>query len=294
LISLSRSREDAIMLKSIPSRRLATPRPIVAVLAFVFLALATRAFAGDVILFTASTDNSGGLNPISVPNNNNANIPAVSPSVTITPNPALLDGNSVGPLNGVTYGPFGFGGNAGGTTGFVNVSYTFTSAGEFQLVWEVSSVTGSPEQSALATDDVLLNGTALFNFQPDGLGDLPTGLTGAGTYGTSGAITGLSPSGGDSAFAWIDTSGGQTPVYDAVDGNSASQIYSATFIAIPGDVISLDAAFLTNDGGQYADYGIVALTPARAAVPLPSVLAQAAIGMAALYGMRRRWAAFSN
>jgi hypothetical protein len=46
--------------------------------------------AGDIILYAASTDNSGGLNPISVPNNNNPFIPAIDPGVTLTPNPALL------------------------------------------------------------------------------------------------------------------------------------------------------------------------------------------------------------
>ena len=49
---------------------------------------------------------------------------------------------------------------------------------------------------------------------------------------------------------------------------SASRLYSATFTANAGDVLSLDVAFLTNDGSPYADYGIVALE----SVPEPSSL----------------------
>jgi hypothetical protein len=234
--------------------------------AYVCLCLIGSARAGEVILFTASTDNTGGVNPISVPNNNNPYIPLIDPSVTISPNPALLDGNAVGPLNGYTYGPFGGIGDTGGTTGFVNVSYTVQTTGTFQLIWEVSNVTGAPGQSALATDNVQLNGNPLFNFQPGGLGVLPPGLSGAGTFGTSAAINGLSPSGGDAAFAWIDTTGGLTPIFDTVDGQSASRLFSATFDASAGMSLSLDAAFLTSDGGPFDDYGIVAL----ASVPEPS------------------------
>jgi hypothetical protein len=245
-----------------------------------WLSAINGARAGDIILFTASTDNSGGLNPISVPNNNNPNIPAIDPAVTLTPNPALLDGNTVGPLNGITYGPLDATGDTAGTTGFVTSSYTFAASGYFQLIFEVANVDGSPGQSALATDSILLGGKPLFNFQPGGLGVLPAGLTGAGTFGTEGAITGLSPSGGDAAFAWIDSTGGQKPIFDTVDGMSASQLFSASFAATAGTTLSLDAAFLTQDGGPFADYGIVALQ----SVPEPSSLILLAAGAIAVAG----------
>jgi hypothetical protein len=285
---LSLSRGNAMMHQNIGIRR-----RLGSLLACLWLSLVVRAVAGDVVLFTASTDYSGGTNPISVPNdpvNQNPYIPSISPSVTVSPDPALLDGSTAGPLNGITYGPLAYNGNTGGTTGFVNVSYTFASTGVFQLVWEVSNVTGSSGQSALATDNVLLDGAPLFNFLAGGLGVLPTGLTGAGTYGTSGAISGLSPSGGDAAFAWIDSTGNQTPVFDTVDGKSASQLYSTTFTAAAGEVISLDAAFLTNDGAPYDDYGIVAIdsVPTSSSVPLPSALAQVAVSIAILWGWRNR------
>ncbi len=268
-------------MSNIVSQRSRTNGPLwFAIVLFLFICLVGRARA-DVVLYTASTDASGfgSGNAVSVPNINNPYIPSIDPSVTVTPNPGLLDGNTVGPLNGITYGPFGYGLNTGGTTGFVNVSYTIATSGMYQLIWEVASTTASPGDSALATDNVQLNGASLFNFQAGGPGVLPTGLMGAGTYGTSGAIPDLTPSGTDTAFAWIDTTGGLTPMYDTVDGNSASRLMSTTFSATSGDTLSLDAAFLTNDGGPFDDYGIVVLV----AVPEPSslslLLASAGIGV---------------
>ena len=157
--------------------------PFVMILTFLCMSLGSQAVLADIILFTASTDNTGGVNPISVPNNNNPYIPSIDPGVTVTPNQALLDGNTVGPLNGITYGPYGFINDTGGTTGFVNVAYTIETTGLFRLVWEVSNTIDCTGQSGLATDNVLLNGNPLFNFQNGGLGVLPTGLTGAARTG---------------------------------------------------------------------------------------------------------------
>jgi hypothetical protein len=248
------------------------------------------ASAGDIILYTASTDNTGGVNPISVPNNNNPHIPTVDPNVTLSPNPALLDGNKVGPLNGITYGPLDALGDTGGTTGWVTASYTIQAKGYYQLVWEVSNTTGATGQSALATDNVLLGGKPLFNFQAGGAGVLPTGLTGEGTsggkpsFGTSGGITGLEPSGGDKAFAWIDSTGGLKPIFDTVDGNSAARLYSASFFVSAGTSLSIDAAFMTNDGGPFDDYGIIALQ----SVPEPSSVILAALGLCGAMGLAVR------
>jgi hypothetical protein len=260
------------------------------VTALLVVGAARDAFAGEVILFTASTDNTGGTNPISVPNNNNPFIPAIDPTVTLTPNPALLDGNAVGPLNGITYGPTDGTGDTAGTTGFVTASYTLPATATYSLVWEVANVQGAPGQSALATDNVLLNKMPLFNFQAGGAGVLPVGLTGEGSkggnpsYGTSGGVNGLMPSGGDAAFAWIDSTGGLNPIYDTVDGNSAARLYSAEFIGKAGMTLSIDAAFLTQDGGPFDDYGIIALE----SVPEPSSVVLLVAGLVVIAGCAQR------
>ena len=135
--------------------------------------------------------------------------------------------------------------------------YTVATSGFFRLAFEVANTIDCTGQSALATDNILLNGNPLFNFQPGGVGVLPTGLMGFGTFGTSAAIAGLAPSGGDAAFAWLDSTGSLAPIYDTVDGFSASRVYSVGF-ATAGSTLSLDAAFLTSDGGPFDDYGIIA------------------------------------
>jgi PEP-CTERM motif len=272
----------------LPHRRFSKRRPLLALLAFLLWPQGGQASAGEVILYAASTDNTGGLNPISVPNTNNPNLPAIDPNVTLNPNPALLNGNKVGPLNGITYGPLTAGGDTGGTTGWVTSTYTIQTTGTYQLVWEVSNTTQSTGNSALATDNVLLGGKPLFNFQAGGL---PVGLMGFGqsganpSFGTSGGIAGLAPSGGDAAFAWIDTTGGLKPIYDTVDGLSAARLYSVSFSATAGMSLSIDAAFMTNDGGPADDYGIIALQ----SVPEPASLVLLAVGIIGLVaGVRWR------
>ena len=99
--------------------------------------------AADTILFTASTDSSGMAYPVSAPaliptGLSYPVIPSIDPTVTLNPNPALLDGNVTGPLDGVIYGPTGFGFNTGGNTGWVNISYTVPTAGQYELIWEVA------------------------------------------------------------------------------------------------------------------------------------------------------------
>ncbi len=263
--------------------------------------LAGRDSAADgTILFTASTDYTGavlnvnGTYGYSYPNdpvNQNAYIPGISPGVTLSPGSNGFDGNFVGPLpDGSTYGPFGYSANAGGSTGWVTAFYTLPTSGSFQLVWEVANVINCAGSDALATDNITLNGNALFSFQPGGVGSLPSGFTGLGSYGTSGPVADLAPGAGP-AFAYMDvqpppSSTNVAPIFDTVDGYSASRLYSAVFTANAGDTLSLDVAFLTNDGSPYADYGIVALF----SVPEPSsviLAALAAIGIAA-FGLCRR------
>jgi hypothetical protein len=217
----------------------------------------------DTILYTASTDNSGlGTDP-SVPAFNNPFLPAIAPGVTISPNPAFLDGNLAGPLNGITYGPFAFGANAGGTTGFVHVSFTLPAGGTFRLVWEVSDVIDHSRPSALAIDNVRLGSTLLYGFETG----IPAGFTALGTVGTSGAVTDLSPTQGN-FFAFLDTTGNTKPIYDTEDGTFGSRLLSSPFTATGGSTLSLDLAFLTNDGGPFHDYGIAALQQ----LPEPSSL----------------------
>ena len=239
-------------------------------------------------MYTASTDFTGGFNTI-VPNSNNLYIPSVSPDVTLNPDPAYLNNQNVGPLDGISYGPSysQVAGTVTGTTGWVNTSVTIQATGQYQLIWEVANTINCAGADALATDNILLGGNPLFQFNSG----LPSGFTGLGSYGTSGGVPGLSPSGGDGAFAWMDVqtppnATNVAPLFDPLyttglgDGYSASRLYSATFTATAGEVLSLDAAFLTNDGGNYADYGIVALQ----SIPEPSSLILAALGGIGLGG----------
>jgi hypothetical protein len=229
--------------------------------------------AADTILFTASTDNTGGAFPVSVPGTNNPNIPMIDPGVTLNPNPALLNGFQTGPLNGVLYGPFGFGANGGGNTNWVSSSFTVTATGKYQLIWEVAGA--DPKiGSALAFDNVRVNGSLLYGFESG----IPGGFTALGTVGTSGALPVSDPVGGTSpppfaptegnSFGFMDVTGGIKPVYDQVDPYLGSRLLSSTFDLSAGDRLTMDLAFLTNEGDPFHDYGIAALR----FVPEPSSL----------------------
>jgi len=266
---------------------------LIGVAACVSMHIAGRRAAAELtVSFTASTDftgpvpNGSGTFGYSYPNdpvNQNPNLPAISTGVTLSPGSGGFDGNTVGPLpDGSTYGPFGYATNAGGSTGWVTTSYKLPTTGSFQLVWEVANVINCAGSDALATDNIRINGKLIFPFQTNAL---PAGFTGVGNYGTSGAVADLAPSRKDAAFAWMDVapppnSTNVKPIFDTVDGYSASQLYSAVFTANAGDTLKLDAAFLTNDGSPYADYGIVALQT----VPEPSSLILAALGAIGMAG----------
>ena len=139
----------------------------------------------------------GGYSYPNDPINQNPYLPAISNGVMLSQASGGLSNTTVGPLpDGTTYGPSGFNQNAGGTTGWVTTCYTFTAAGQYQLVWEVANVFGTQGGDALATDNITLNGNQIVQFQPGGT--LPAGYTGLGSYGTSAGVTGLPTSGGDS------------------------------------------------------------------------------------------------
>jgi hypothetical protein len=284
------------MARKPPRRRSPKCRLVIAVvLAFAASSQLAGARAGTTILFTASTDFTGGFNSIA-PNSNNVYIPSVSPGVTLSPDPAYLNNQNVGPLDGISYGPSysQVPGTVTGTTGFVTSTVTIPTTSTYRIIWEVANTINCAGADALATDNILLNNQSLFSFSSG----LPTGFTGLGSYGTSGGVPGLSPSGGDGAFAWMDVqpppnATNIAPLFDPLyttglgDGYSASRLYSATFSASEGDVLQVDSAFLTNDGGNYADYGIVALQ----SVPEPSTLILAlmgTIGLARLASRRNR------
>ena len=254
-----------------------------AVAACLWLGSAAPGRAG-IILYTASVDNTGGISPQSVPNVSNPNLPPIDPGVTISPNPAFLDGNTVGPISGISYGPFGFGANTGGTTGFVSVSYTIATAGSYNLIWEVSNVLDDSRPSALAIDNVRLNNSLLYGFESG----IPAAFTALGSVGTSGAVTDLSPTQGNS-FAYLDTTGNIPPIYDTVDGTLGSRLVSGTFAAAAGTTISMDLAFMTNDGFPFADYGIAVL---QQVIPVPEpsslVLSISFISICGVYFFARR------
>jgi len=262
------------------------------VLMSIALMSSPRAQGGDIVLFTASTDYTGNV-PVggySYPNdpiNQNPYIPSISAGVSLSQASGGLSNTTVGPLpDGSTYGPTGFNGNAGGTTGWVTSTYTIQTSGTYQLVWEVANVIDCQGANALATDNITLNGNHLVLFQPGGVGSLPTGYSGLGNYGTSAGVSGLPTSGGDPGFAFIDVqpppaNTSIAPIYDTVDGYSASRLYSATFTALAGDVLSIDNAFMTSDGSPFNDYGISVLY----AVPEPSSLVLLALGLGGLIGL---------
>jgi hypothetical protein len=237
----------------------------------------------DAILFTATTDNTGGAFPVSVPGTNNVNLPPIDPGVTLTPNPAFLDGNVTGPLNGVIYGPVGFDGNGGGNTGWVESDYTVAATGRYRLVWEVAGA--DPKiGSALTVDNVRVNGSLLYGFE----GGIPGSFLSLGSVGTSGAVPVTTATGGSlpdfsptegSAFAYLDIKHNTvSPIFDTVDGFVASRLYSDVFMLSGGDTLSMSLAFLTNDGAPFYDYGIAALI----SIPEPSTLTISAIALAAL------------
>jgi hypothetical protein len=250
-------------------------RPVRGFVLASFAAVALLATASpsraDIVLFTAtSQDLVGGLPGGVLPDGLPGHLPGISPGVSFSPSPAPLDGVETGPLGGITYGPNAFAGNTGGSTGFVHISYTIGQDGTYHLVWEVADVLAKNLESALATDNVRLNGSLLFGFEAG----VPAGFTARGTVGTSGAVPNLAPTEGAS-FAYLDTTGEEPATVDTVDGVSGSRLISTEFTARAGDVLSLDVAFLTNDGDQFHDYGVVTL-----AAPEPGSLTLAAVAVA--------------
>lgn len=132
------------------------------------------ATADLTVLFTASTDDTGGVPNAdgsygaAYPNdpvNQNPYIPAISAGVTLSQASGGFDGNFVGPLpDGSTYGPFGFNGNAGGSTGWVTTSYVLPTSGTYQLIWEVANTINCAGSDALVTDNIAINGSSIFSF----------------------------------------------------------------------------------------------------------------------------------
>jgi len=184
-------------------------------------------------------------------------------------------------LNGTTYGLKSNTGSTTGSTGFVHVSFTIATTGQYQLVWEVCDVLDHNRASTLAIDNVKLNSTLLYGFESG----TPAGFTSLGKVGTSTAITNLSPTEG-THFAYLDTTGNVAPIFNTgPDGSAAtlgSRLISSAFSATAGQVLSLDLAFLTNDADPDDDYAVAALQPVP--VPEPSSLLQLATALVCLAG----------
>jgi hypothetical protein len=254
--------------------------------AVTYMAFATQVHAAAVVLFTAGVDISGTSNPVSIPAQGNPHIPSINPGVTLT-TPTLLDGVATGPLNGITYGPAAYSGSTGGTTGFVNVSYTLLSGDLTSLFVEVANVGNSDYQSGLALDNIQINDVLVERFESG----IPSGWITNGFLTTSGAVTNLAPTEG-SSFLFMDTTGGSTPIFDTVDGINGSNLLASLGLSA-GDKLSFDIAFMTTDGTDfYHDYGLASLgVPEVVGVPEPGMFALFSLGLIGLGFARRRKAA---
>jgi len=86
-------------------------------------------------------------------------------------------------------------------------------------------------------------------------GGLPSGWTGVGSFGTSGAdgVVTSSPEGG--AYGWVSTTNGVTGATLAgVGGYNGSVLQSSVFAAGAGDRLEFYFNYVTSDGAGYSDY----------------------------------------
>jgi hypothetical protein len=82
--------------------------------------------------------------------------------------------------------------------------------------------------------------------------------------------------------AYMDVSGGITPINDTVDPYLGSRLHSSLFSLSAGDTLIMDMAFLTNEGAPFLDYGIATLN----IVPEPPGLIIASISVVVLGAAR--------
>jgi hypothetical protein len=131
-------------------------------------------------LYNASAANN--TSPQAVPDNNAlAGLPGISPGVSLSPSTGNMDGVNTGPVNGIVYGPQSSDvyGLYTGSTGWITSTY-MPSAGSYQLFFVASNYDDTSVPSALAVDNIRLNGpvnvpepgtlTMLFGMGLSGLG----------------------------------------------------------------------------------------------------------------------------
>ena len=197
----------------------------------------------------------------------NSLITSINAGVTLSPSTvSTFSTFNVGPLNGVTFdSSHRFANNSGGTTPWITISFNFNSSslttGNYFLGFIVTNKTDSAYASGLAIDAI--SGALTQDFESGTLSSISWPLQGSGaTRGTiSSSVTGLSASTG-SKFAFIDTNaavGSGTIGTTAIGGTNGTVLTSPSFSLTSGSTLSINVAFLSNDGSPYLDFALVQL-----------------------------------
>ena len=204
---------------------------------------------------------------------NNSLITSINSGVTLSPSSISTFATfNVGPIDGTTYNAtnrYSNASNSGGTTPWITVSFSFNTSGltsgNYYLSFLVTNKSDNQYSTGLAIDAV--SGVLTQGFET-GSSALPSGwsLQGGGTHGiVSSTVTGLAPpSGGGSQFAFIDTgiSGSTTGTIStsAIGGTHGIILTSPSFSLTTGSTLSMQLAFVSNDGtSSFEDFALAQL-----------------------------------